>query len=141
MFPTSTAVPPTFEAFMAEHDIPADHPNLEGWERVWRNEREVESTTPAVTPPCPGWCTLPAGHPYDSYDVGADLPMTHLRGHTGFSTERVQVDATERSSGGTVTVDAPTAFVNIEDDLDAEAVRAFAADLLRAADELDRITL
>ncbi len=141
MFPTSSAtVPSTFSAYMAEHDIPADHENLDGWRRVWRNELEVEASTPTVMPPCPRWCTLPADHPYPSYDVGADLPMTHLRDHVGFTAERVQVDATERNTGGTVTVDVPTAFVNVEDDLDAAAVRAFAADLLRAADELDRIT-
>ena len=140
MYSVDTAVPSTFEAFLAANDLTHDHPNLEGWRRVWQNELQVEATVPAVTPPCPAWCTLPAGHPYDSYDVGSDLPMTHLRGHVGFTAEHVQVDATERSQDGAVTVDVPTAFVNVEDDLDPKAVRAFAADLLRAADELDRIT-
>jgi len=140
MFPISTAVPSTFEAFMAANSITHDHPNLDGWRRVWQNELQVEADAPTVIPACPGWCTLPAGHEYTSYDGVADGPMTHLREHTGFTAERVQVDATERNTGGAVTVDVPTAFVNVEDDLDAAAVRAFAADLLRAADELDRIT-
>ncbi len=140
MYSVHTAVPSTFETFMAANDLTHDHPNLDGWRRVWQNELEVESSAPTVMPPCPAWCTLPAGHPYDSYDVGSDLPMTHMRGHVGFTAEHVQVDATERNQNGMVTVDVPTAFVNVEDDLDAAAVRAFAADLLRAADELDRIT-
>jgi len=140
MFPITTAVPATFEAFMAANNLTHDHPNLDGWRRVWQNEVQVEAGAPTVMPPCPDWCTLPAGHPYDSYDVGGDLPLTHLREHAGFTAEHVQVDATERNQDGRVTVDAPTAFVNVEDDLDAAAVRAFAADLLRAADELDRIT-
>ena len=140
MFPTSTVVPSTFEDFMAANDLAHDHPNLEGWKKVWRNELEVEASTPAVVPPCPSWCTLAAGHGYTSYDVGADLPMTHIRHHIGLASEHVQVAETERNTDGAVTVDAPTAFVNIEDDLDAAAVRAFAADLLAAAEELDRIT-
>ncbi len=140
MFPTSTAVPSTFEAYMAEHNIPAEHPNLDGWRQVWQNELRVEATVPAVTPACPDWCTSAAGHEYTCYDGTVDGLMTHLREHTGFSTERVQVDATERNTGGTVTVDAPTVFLNVEDDLDAAAARAFAADLLAAADVLDRLS-
>ncbi len=140
MFSISTAVPDSFEAFMVANNITHDHPNLDGWRCVWQDQLQVEATVPAVTPACPDWCTLAAGHPYDSYDVGSDLPMTHLREHSGFTAGHVQVDATERNQGGAVTVDVPTAFVCVEDDLDAAAVRAFAADLLRAADELDEIT-
>jgi hypothetical protein len=58
MFLTSTAVPSTFDAFMAANNITADHPNLDGWRRVWQNELQVEATVPAVTPACPAWCTL-----------------------------------------------------------------------------------
>ncbi len=140
MYSVHTAVPSTFEAFMAANDLTHDHPNLEGWRRVWQNELQVEAGAPTVIPACPDWCTLPAGHGYHSYDVGADLPITHLRDHVGFTGEHVQVDATERNQDGTVTVDVPTAFVNIEADLDAAALRALAAELLEAADVLDRLS-
>lgn len=66
--------------------------------------------------------------------------MTHLRDHAGFTAEHVQVGATERNQDGAVTVDVPTAFVNVDDDLDAADVLSLAADLLTAADVLDRIT-
>lgn len=45
MFPTSTAVPPTFGAFMVANDLTHDHPNIDGWRKVWQNELRVEATT------------------------------------------------------------------------------------------------
>lgn len=32
-----------------------------------------------TTSPCPHWCTLPAGHGYDSEDTGGDILRSHER--------------------------------------------------------------
>ncbi len=141
MFPISTAVPSTFEAFMAANDLTHDHPNLDGWRRVWQNQLQVEATVPAVTPPCPAWCTLPAGHEYDSTDGWGD-DLVFLRRHVAFEGGKIaDVSATERNHAGTVTVDEPGIFLSVaDDDYPVEQVIVIAAELLESAVVLDRIT-
>lgn len=140
----SSTVPPTFEAFRAEHNIPADHPNLDGWQAVWRREQEVAAFAPTVIPPCPAWCNLPAGHDYDSTDGSGD-ELTYQRRHVAFEGDKLaDVSATEGNCFGTVTVELPYVYLSLVDgngdESSVEQVRALAAELLQAAAVLDRIT-
>ncbi len=139
MFPTSTAVPPTFDAFMAENDLTADHPNLDGWRVLWRRELDIATQAPAVIPPCPPWCVRDAGHDYDSTDgFGDDLSFE--RRHVAFEGTVADVSATEHNRAGAVTLDEPGIYLSLRDDeRPVDEVRAIAAELLEAADVLDRL--
>jgi hypothetical protein len=132
-------VPSTFEQYMAEHKIPADHPNLDDWREVYAHQVIVEQNAPAV-PPCPSWCTSPDGHDYDCVDGGEVADLTYFRNHVVMQRPHLLVDATEHNRNGVVTMDAASICVaSNRDDLDAEQARAFAAELLEAADLLDRV--
>jgi hypothetical protein len=140
MFPTITPCPPTFEAFMAENDLTPDHPTLDNWRALWERERAIEAHAPTVIPPCPSWCILGAGHDYPSTDGHGD-DVTFERQHVAFEGTVADVSATEHNGGGTVTIDEPGVYLSLRDDeRPVEEVRAIAAELLEAADVLDRLT-
>ncbi len=130
----------TFAEYMREHDIPADHPNLDGWRRVWQRDLQVEQQKPAVIPPCPEWCRLQEGHDYTEADGwGADL--TFERHHVAFQGKVADVQATEHNRSGEVTIDAPVIYLDLRDDeYPVDVVRALAAELVEAADVLERLT-
>lgn len=139
MFPTSTTVPTTFDAFMAENNLAAADPNLGGWRRIWETDQLVAAHAPTVIPPCPAGCTQPAGHDYPSTDGWAD-DLTFQRQHVAFAGAVADVSATEHNHYGTVTLDEPEVFLSMRDDAQSvEKVRALAAELLEAAEVLDRI--
>jgi hypothetical protein len=138
MFPTDT-VPPTFEAFMAQHNLTPDHGTLDNWRGMWERQRSIEEQAPTVIPPCPSWCILDAGHDYTSTDGYGD-DVSFERQHVAFEGEVASVDATEHNRGGTVTLDEPGVYLSMRDDArPVEQVRAIAAELLEAADVLDRL--
>jgi hypothetical protein len=140
MFSTLTPCPPTFEAFMAEHNIAPDHPTLGNWRALWERERAIEDHAPTVIPPCPSWCILDSGHEYTSTDGYGD-DVSFERQHIAFEGETVaSVDATEHNKSGVITFDEPSIYLSQRDDgYSAEHVRAVAAEMLAAADVLDRI--
>jgi hypothetical protein len=139
MFPIVTPCPPTFEAFMAEHNLTSDHPTLDNWRAMWERERSIEDHAPTVIPPCPSWCSLDAGHDYDSTDGYGD-DVDFQRQHVAFDGSVADVGATEHNRAGTVTVDEPGVYLSLRDDeRPVEQVRAIAAELLEAADVLDRL--
>jgi hypothetical protein len=139
MFPTDT-VPPTFEAFMTEHNLTPDHPTLDNWRGMWERQRSIEDHAPTVIPPCPSWCLLDAGHDYTSSD-GYHDDVSFERQHVAFEGEVATVDATEHNRGGAVTLDEPGIYLSQRDDeYSAEQVRACAAEMLKAADVLDGLT-
>jgi hypothetical protein len=98
--------------------------------------------TPTI-PPCPQWCTNGAGHEYDSWNPASDAIE---RFHdwdgpvTGGTTAWASISARESSLNGVVTTDAPHIYVSADQDMTAEQVRHYAADLLVAADKLDEIS-
>jgi hypothetical protein len=133
-------VPRSFADYMRQHDIPADHPNLDGWRKVWERELQVEQNAPTVIPPCPDWCALPGGHGYDSTD-GWDDDLTFERRHVAFEGKVADVSATERSHFGEVTVGPLEVFIDVQGrDYAVDVVRALAAELVEAADVLERLT-
>jgi hypothetical protein len=134
------AVPATFAEYMREHDIPADHPNLDEWRALWEHELQVEANAPTVIPPCPSWCIRTAGHDYDSTD-GWDDELTFERDHLAFKGEVADVQATEHNRCGVVTLDAPIIYLSLDRDGErtAEQTRTVAAELVEAADVLERL--
>ena len=139
MFPTSTAVPSTFEAYMAEHNVPADHPNLDAWQVLYERESIVEAAAPKTIPPCPSWCHMPAGHDYESTDGFTPGKIVFIRNHVAeHETPSTQISALEENLNDAVTVRPAGTFVTVsEDDYDAPGLRQLAAELLAAADVLD----
>jgi hypothetical protein len=138
--PDRPAVPSTFAEYMRQHDIPADHPNLDGWRKLWQQERQAEQHAPRVIPPCPFWCRLPEGHDYDSVDgFGDDLVFE--RTHVAFEGKVAGVSATERNRAGEVTVEPLEVFLDVRSEAyPVDVVRAVAAELVEAADVLERIS-
>lgn len=137
MFPITSTIPDTFEQFVEQHNLPADHGNLEGWRRVYEQQKIVETNAPTVIPPCPWWCKDPAGHDYTSTD-GWDDDLTFQRFHS-HPVGQLSVDTIEHNVAGVVTLDPAGVYVDERGDNDAAHCRALAADLLAAADLLDRI--
>ncbi len=129
----------TFEDYRREHGIADDDPALWLYRQQWEIEAEAERHRPATMPPCPEWCLLPAGHDYDS--IGGH-PISLERQHVAFSGRlAVGVDATERCREGEVVVEQPVAIVDMTDlDRPVEDLRAAAAELVEAAETLERLT-
>ncbi len=135
----AAAVPATFAVYMREHDIPADHPNLDGWRALWQREQQAEQHRPRTVPPCPSWCLLLAAHDYSDVD-GWDEDLTFEREHVAFRGDVADVQATEHNRASEVTVDAPVIFLDVRTDAYAvDVVRAIAAELVEAADLLERL--
>ncbi len=135
----SAMVPATFADYMREHDISADHPNLDGWRALWQREQQAERHRPTSIPPCPYWCQLPAGHDYTEID-DFDDDLTFERRHVAFEGKVADVYATEHNHFGTVTLDGPAIYLNVRtEDYPADLVRAVAAKLVEAADLLERL--
>jgi hypothetical protein len=133
------AVPSTFADYMREHDIPADHPNLEGWRVLWQRDQQAEQQKPTTIPPCPAWCRLPEGHDYSEVDGFRD-ELTFERQHVAFEGKAADVQATEHNRSGEVTVDALEIYLDLRDDsYPPSVVRALAAELVEAADLLERL--
>jgi hypothetical protein len=131
--------PPTFEEYRRQHDLDDDHPNLDGWRKVWERELQAEQNAPTVIPPCPDWCALPAGHGYDSTD-GWDDDLTFERRHVAFEGKVAHVSATERNHSGEVTVGPLEVFIEVQGrDYPVDVVSAVAAELVEAADVLERL--
>ncbi len=113
--------------------------------KLAEHQRFVEDHAPKVIPPCPAWCVQPAGHDYDGTD-GSGEDLTFERTHVALDGERLAIDAIlaidamEHNHHGTVATEVPLLYVNHEGNFDAEQARAFAAELLSAADLLATIT-
>jgi len=103
------------------------------------HQRFVEDHAPKVIPPCPPCCVLPARHDYDGTD-GTGEDLTFERTHVALETEHLSVNAKETNRHGIFEVRVPTLWVERDDTLNAAQARAFAAELLSAADLLDTIT-
>lgn len=104
---------------------------------------EDEANAPAVVPPCPGWCTREPGH----LDFEVEGDGQYLREHDAYSGGGLAwVSAEERSDGkgGPVILSPPVLRVDGTDYHGEEwspiEVRALAAEILRAADVLERLT-
>jgi hypothetical protein len=131
------AVPATFAQYMREHDIPHDHPNLDGWRALWQQELQAEQHKPTSIPPCPPWCRLPDGHDYPSVDGFGDA-LTFERQHVAFQGTVADVTATESNHFGEVTVGPLEVFLDVRSAAySVSAVRAAAAELVQAADAFE----
>ncbi len=129
----------TFQDYMRQHDIAHDHPNLKGWRKLWQRETQAEQHKPTVIPPCPSWCRLPEGHGYTELD-GFDEDLTFERRHVAFEGKVADVYATEHNHFGAVTLDEPAIYLNVRnEDYEVDIVRAVAAELVEAADLLERL--
>lgn len=135
---TDTRIPATFEQYAELNNVPADHGNLDGWRKVYEHEVFAEAHAPATIPPCPWWCADQAGHGYDSTDGTGD-ELAFERFHHAPVGPLLTVDAPERNHYGTVSVTVPSVYLDERADVDAAGARALAADLLAAADLLERI--
>jgi hypothetical protein len=139
---TDSTFPRTFEQYLARlvdgGVAVADH--MAEVREMYENERTAAESLPAVIPPCPSWCRKGDGHPYDSTEWDF---VTHVRFHSSVPDDvrcGARVEAIERNKGGTIEVAAPTIGVYVEENQTAGEARAYAAELLAAADVLDRIT-
>lgn len=138
MSPTSGTIAPTFREYLTQHNIPADAEHLGQWHNIYEQELFTAEHAPKVIPPCPSWCSEPTGHDYTCTDgSGADLAFERF--HCSPVGAVLMVDALERNHYGTVTLGAPSVHLDERPDVDAAGARALAADLLAAADLLDRI--
>jgi hypothetical protein len=135
------STPATFEQYLArwvDHGLTVEG-RLDQIREMYDQEQTARDSLPSVIPPCPSWCRKGDGHPYEATDWDF---VTHLRFHSSVPDEvecGARVEATERNKGGAVEVAAPTIGVYVEEDQTAEQARAYAAELLAAADVLDEI--
>lgn len=142
----------TFAEYAARLGVDEHHPMHDNALRMWEMEREAERTYPTVVPACPDWCEEPGGHEYDSYLRGDEGGVEHYRTHvrtigtagvlsSAGTINRVVVMSTETYTDGAVSIDPPE--VDVPDyrgeTLPAADARTLAADLLAAADLLDRL--
>ncbi len=108
-------------------------------------------STPITINPCPDWCTLPAGHGYDSRIIASDnLCRLHIVAGRDITTDRaaasVDIEALEEASAdGQQVLSITTPSLLVSGMLEGEAfgavqARQLAAALLDAADRLDEIT-
>lgn len=131
----------TFEQWLAEKFPDADWvagDHLAQARRMYDGERLVEEHMPAELPPCPKWCTLDAGHGYDSFMGGVagpdDLDFTRI--HYSSTDERPLVAVSQmehQDVHGVVRLDDAAIYLSAEADLDAEQAEAYATDLRAAA--------
>lgn len=105
-----------------------------------RNMRERDAhlarIKPTVIPPCPTWCSLPAGHDYESVDEGEGFCRNHS---TETGAQFAFVTQLETNTAGVLTFEDASVFVD-EGNLDAAQAGAFVVELVAAADLLDRLT-
>jgi hypothetical protein len=90
-----------------------------------------------VAGPCPSWCEMEHGHRYHSYD-----PETgqEIRNHGRRLSEHVDLTL-EEWSGEPLFSRPIVLMVSVDpDDMTAAQARELAAELLDAADELDKVT-
>ncbi len=138
---TDSKIPGTFEEYLARLAdggvAVGDH--LDMARQMYDGERLTEASAPTVIPPCPSWCRNSAGHPYDSTEWDY---VTHVRYHSsvpdGWSAG-ARVEATESNKGGVVEVATPIIGLYVEEKQTAQEARQYAAELLAAADVLDRL--
>jgi hypothetical protein len=125
----------TYDGQTAEHfGVSATDPR---WLAMVAREQRVAAEQPTTTPPCPSWCTLPAGHGYDmTGDVLDGQPVEYLRTHV--AEERVDAGAwleqRETNAGGVVTLDPPGIVVDVpSDDLTFDQALQLSRDVTAAA--------
>ena len=103
----------------------------------------IETTSGVVVPPCPAWCGEKPGHDYDT-----DVPATgEMERHHSWDAPAIgeQHHAWASISGcevwldGVVPPKAPYIYASADEELTAAQARAYAAELLVAADKLDEI--
>lgn len=107
---------------------------------------EIFGTT---TNPCPTWCTLPAGHGYDSEDTTC-VTRVHSRDFgdvAGVYKEiaaSVSLNAAENATHGdhrVLNLDEPLISVYSDgDEMTGPQAREMAAKLVAATDKLDQVT-
>lgn len=122
-------------------DPSTDDPSRVAALRVYfEQEQTMERLWPTVIPPCPSWCIDEPGHDFDSWDLDQDEPG-FTRFHTASRDSQVDVTALETFKvGGASVISDAGLYVEKQDDLNTpEAARAFAAQVLAAADVLERI--
>lgn len=96
-----------------------------------------------ILPPCPPWCTLPAGHPYTDVDtVTGQMGRGHdAEGHStegGYNSVQVGASAWETvNADGSVVVVASVGVEAPSVTVTAAEARQVAAWLLDAADTID----
>lgn len=117
-------------------------PGFDNARALWEQERAAERSYPTTIPPCPSWCELPPSHQYDGYWPNSIQGVEHTRFHQR-SAGAVNLSECEHNkiSGG---VERHGVTISFEEqcveDVSAEQARRLAANLLAAADLLDRIT-
>lgn len=128
----------TFEEYAALHKLPLGNTDVEAWRRVYEQDKLAQANAPTTIPPCPSWCSWPAGHEYDSvakYDVEM---LTYTRFHEA-PVGSLTVSVHERNRDGVVTLDPAQVYVEEAPDLTLDKARVFAADMNAAVEMLDTI--
>lgn len=111
--------------------------------QIRERDARIAANEPKVIPPCPQWCRfteiIAGTHDYDSVLTADESTYTryHLSGQTA-----VDIAQEERNRGGVVT--RGPVHINMPgrdgcEETTAEQARQLAAELLAAANELDRI--
>lgn len=136
---TTTAT--TFAEYAEANGWPPESEYRDAARVLWEQEQKAQASYPQTIPPCPSWCELPAGHPYDSYMPDGSGGVVHTRCHER-EVGAVTVLTFENHDGGQVEVDE----VGIDylerrglEGVSAEQARTVGSDLIAAADLLDRI--
>lgn len=116
--------------------------------RATGRDRALTVYAPKELPPCPPWCRYREQFPEHGYDTVLDVeagePYTFLRSHTSDQTKTAYLVQDETYRDGVVTLGQPEVFVvghsfGMGEELTPEVARERAADLLRAAEECDRV--
>jgi hypothetical protein len=109
------------------------------WLKIKHAEERITAETPSVIPPCPSWCAW-QGHDYDSTDTVIEgEPVTYIRSHSSRRNEaQASVTQLEKNRAGLLIFGMEEVFVSPNsEDMDADAARSLAADVLEAADLLE----
>lgn len=99
---------------------------------------------PAVTPACPSWCALPAGHEYHSWSRSVEDGTAYsVRLHISASDKDVWLVAQENNADGAATLLPPEIVVDLGGGGhigDVEYARRLGWEILAAAELLDHVT-
>lgn len=108
------------------------------WQQAIDHDEHMARRRPTVTPPCPAWCRLETGHPYEGVDLDN---VTFVRFHESRREGTTAVSQEEWNRSGDVTLEPPTVSIldSVHEECTAARARELAAELLSAADLLDRV--
>ena len=99
----------------------------------------MEGERRASVPPCPPWCSLPAGHPWDDDEPGAVLAREHVGPSFGPLLQARGLEHADRRGHVVVSIMEDDHDVRDDDPSTVHQLLERAEDCVRAADWLARV--